>query len=189
LERNVEHGMPGYLDQYGAGEDRRNQIIFRIVVSTLAVVIIAAFSWYLLKNHHQENVVKNFLSAIRKGDYQGAYRIWGCTTPSACSGYSYDSFLADWGPNAKSSSQATANFKPDLSVLGLTDSESCNNGVLLTVEVNRSRTEKLWVNKSGGSSGNGDSISFAPYPICPHKNPWAIMLHRTIGRLRKPLLK
>ena len=63
-------------------------------------------------------------------------------------------------------------------MLGITDSESCNTGVLLTVAVNRSRTEKLWVDK-----GN-DAISFAPYPICPHKSPFAIMIHRTIGRLR-----
>ena len=43
--------------------------------------------------------------------------------------------------------------------------------------------EKLWVDKAS------DAISFAPYPICPHKNPFAIMIHRTIGQLRKPLLK
>jgi hypothetical protein len=34
-----------------------------------------------------------------------------------------------------------------------------------------------------------DGISFAPYPICPHKSPFAIMIHRTIGRLRYPLLR
>jgi hypothetical protein len=58
--------------------------------------------------------------------------------------------------------------------------------VLLTVAVNSTRTEKLWVDKGG--TGN-DGISFAPYPICPHKSPFAIMIHRTIGRLRYPLLR
>jgi len=82
--------------------------------------------------------------------------------------------VGDWGAK---------NDPPDPKVLGIADSESCNTGVLLTVEVNATRTEKLWVEKSG------DAISYAPYPICPHKNPWAIMLHRTIGKLRKPLLK
>jgi len=91
--------------------------------------------------------------------------------------------MADWGPAAKSSSQPGVDFRPDPSLLGLTDSESCNNGVLLTVEVNQARTEKLWVDRKS------DAISFAPYPICPHKNPWSIMLHRTVGKLRKPLLK
>ena len=85
--------------------------------------------------------------------------------------------MGDWGPGGNAPDGA-----PDLSVLALTDSESCNNGVLLTVNVNGRRVEKLWVDK------NQDSISYSPYPICPHRNPWAIMLHRTIGKLRKPLL-
>jgi hypothetical protein len=44
----------------------------------------------------------------------------------------------------------------------------------------------LWVDKN---SKQNDTINFAPYPICPHKSPFAIMIHRTVGRLRKPLLK
>jgi len=166
--------MAGYLDQYGAGEDRRNRIIIRTIVITLAAVILASLSWYIFKNHHQEGVIRAFVDAVRKRDLQSAYKVWGCTPEKPCTGYSYDKFVADWGPQGDA---------PDPAVFGLTDSESCNNGVLLTLAVNRSRTEKLWVQK------NSDAISYAPYPICPHKNPWAIMLHRTIGKLRKPLLK
>jgi len=166
--------MAGYLDHYGAGEERRNTIIIRSIVITLSLVVAGALGWYLLKNHHQEGVVKAFVNAVRRGDYQSAYQIWGCTPATPCKGYDYDKFVGDWGPK---------NDAPDPKVLGITDSESCNTGVLLTVEVNPTRTEKLWVEKSG------DAISYAPYPICPHKNPWAIMLHRTIGKLRKPLLK
>ncbi|HVV44679.1 MAG TPA: hypothetical protein VHC72_05720, partial [Bryobacteraceae bacterium] len=120
-----------------------------------------------------------FLSDVRRGDLRAAYRDWGCTAATPCSGYSFDKFAGDWG----SASKANA---PDPAILGIVDSESCNNGVLLTVTVNADRQEKLWVDKG---SGERDAISFAPYPICPHKNPWAIMLHRTIGKLRKPLLK
>ena len=166
--------MPGYLDQYGAGEERRNQIIIRIVVTALAVVILGGLSWYLLKNHHQESVVKTFVRDVRRGDYHAAYNAWGCTAQRPCSGYDYNKFMQDWGPGASG---------PDAAVVGVTDSESCNNGVLLTVDVNRARQEKLWVDK------DNDAISFAPFPVCPHKNPWAIMIHRTIGRLRKPLLR
>jgi hypothetical protein len=170
--------MPGYLDQYGAGEERRNKITIRSIVTVVVVAVLGSLFWYLLKNHHQEGVVRNFLAAVRKGDLSGAYRAWGCTAEKACSGYPYDRFTADWG-----SAKINPDGQPDLAVLGLTDSESCNNGVLLTVQVNASRTEKLWVDKSA------DAISYAPYPICPHKNPWAIMLHRTVGKLRKPLLR
>lgn len=174
---------PGYLDQYGAGEDRRNKIIFRSVAGALIVIIVSAFSWYLLKNRHQEGVVKDFLAAVRRGDLPRAYRIWGCTEQKPCSGYGFERFSGDWGQKAPSAAAANEGGPPDLSMLALTDSESCNNGVLLTVEVNRARTEKLWIDKTN------DAINFAPYPTCPHKNPWAIMLHRTIGKLKKPLLQ
>jgi hypothetical protein len=174
--------MPGYLDQYGAGEERRNYILSRLAIAVFATVVVVSLGWYVLENHHQESVVKTFLQAIRKGDYQGAYRDWGCTPAKPCSGYEFDRFLGDWGmaqPGAPSNDLG----QPDLNVLHISDSETCNTGVLLTVEVNPKRIEKLWVDKSG------DAISFAPYPICPHKSPFAIMIHRTIGQLRKPLLK
>jgi hypothetical protein len=82
--------------------------------------------------------------------------------------------MSDWGPG---------NNAPNPSVLHLADSESCNNGVLLTVAVNPSRQEALWVDKTS------DEISFAPYPVCPHKSAFSIMIHRTVGKLRKPLLQ
>jgi hypothetical protein len=140
-------------------------------VAVVVVVIVTALGWYLLKNHHQEGVVKTFLGDVRHGDYQAAYRDWGCSPAKPCSDYPFNKFTEDWGSAA------------DPAILGLTDSESCSTGVLLTVAVNASRQEKLWVDKSN------DAISFAPYPICPHKSPFAIMIHRTIGRLRTPLLK
>lgn len=168
--------MPGYLDQYGAGEEERNRLIIRLIVGTVTVVAVTALGWYLLKNHHQESIVKTFLGDVRRGDYQAAYRDWGCMTDKSCSSYTFDKFSEDWGAKAKDGA-------PDPGILGITDSESCNNGVLLTVAVNATRQERLWVDKSG------DSITFAPYPICPFKSPFAIMMHRTIGRLRKPLLK
>jgi hypothetical protein len=169
--------MPGYLDTYGAGEERRNRIVIRSATAVVVIAVGGLLGWYLLKNHHQESVVKTFVEALRRGDYQSAYRDWGCTPERPCSAYSFNNFVSDWGTGA------AAPNAPDPGVLGIADSESCNTGVLLTVSVNRSRTESLWVDK-----GN-DAISFAPYPICPYKNPFAIMLHRTIGRLRKPLLK
>jgi hypothetical protein len=168
--------MPGYLDQYGAGEEERNRLIIRSVIAIIAVAIVVSLSWYLLKNHHQEGVVKTFLADIRRGDLQAAYRDWGCAGATACSSYSFDKFNQDWGSAAKDGA-------PDAAVLRLTDSESCNTGVLMTVTVNATRQEKLWVDK------NNDAISFAPYPICPFKSPFAIMMHRTIGQLRKPLLR
>ena len=166
--------MAGYLDQYGAGEEKRNRTIFTIVATILTVSIVGSLGWYLLKNHHQESIVKSFVAALRRGDYQGAYNIWGCTAAQPCSAYSFPKFQEDWAPKDQSSNPSS---------LGVSDSESCGNGVLLTVQVNPSREEKLWVEKGS------DAISFAPYPICPNKSSFAIMMHRTVGVLRKPLLQ
>ena len=168
--------MPGYLDQYGAGEEQRNRIIIRSILAVVIVAVVGSLGWYLFHNHHQESLVRDFLAAVRRGDLRAAYAVWGCSDAKPCKGYDFDKFSSDWGASAKPED------KPDLSVLRIEDAESCNNGVLLTVDVNPQRTEALWVDKSG------DAINFAPYPICPHKNPWAIMLHRTLGKLRKPLL-
>jgi hypothetical protein len=161
--------MPGYLDQYGAGEDRRNRILAWSITSVLVIVVVSALGWYLLKNHHQEGVVKTFARDLAAGNFQAAYRDWGCTAQTPCSAYNFDKFMEDWGPKSAA---------PDPSVIGLSDSESCNSGVILTLQVNHTRQEKLWVDK------DDDRIGFAPYPICPHKSPFAIMAHRTIGQLR-----
>jgi hypothetical protein len=165
--------MAGYLDQYGAGEEQRNTIIFRTIAVLVIAAVLISLGWYLFRNHHQEAVARRFLNDIRHGDFQAAYRDWGCHAGRDCAGYPYDKFLSDWGPG---------NNAPNAATLRLADSESCNNGVLLTVDVNPGREEALWVDRSS------DSISFAPYPVCPHKSPFSIMIHRTVGKLRKPLL-
>lgn len=166
--------MAGYLDQYGAGEERRNRIILRSVLAVLIIAVVSTLGWYLLLNHHEEGVVKSFVAALKRGDMQGAYRIWGCGASKNCSGYEFSKFLRDWGPGPDG---------PDPAVLGLTDSEECNNAVMLTLQVNKTRTEQLWVDRGS------DAITFAPFPICPQQIPYEIMAHRTVGKLRKILLK
>jgi hypothetical protein len=166
--------MAGYLDQYGAGEERRNRIIIRSILAVLMIVVVVALGWYLTLNHHQESVVKSFIAALKNHDTEGAYRIWGCTSSHPCRDYSYDKFMKDWGPGPNG---------PDLSVIGLTDSEECNNAAMLTLQLNASRVEQLWLDKGS------DLISFAPFPICPGQIPYEIMAHRTIGKLRKILLQ
>lgn len=162
--------MAGYLDQYGAGEERRNVIIIRLVVAVVVVAVVVTLGWYLFLNHHQEGVIKEFVAALKRGDVQGAYGIWGCTSSKPCRDYSYEKFAQDWGPGPNG---------PDPSVLGLTDSEACNNSVMLTVKVNAKRTEQLWMDRTS------DLVSFAPVPICPQQIPYEIMAHRTVGKLRK----
>jgi hypothetical protein len=164
--------MAGYLDQYGAGDERRATIVKRIVLSVAGVIVFIALPWYLFKNHAQERVVKDFLGLVRKHDYATAYKAWGCGDPSACSGYPYDRFLEDWGEKSS----------VDPKLLRIEDSESCGSGVMLTVRASRDRQDTLWVEKSNGI------VSFAPTPVCPSKSFWGMAAHLTVGKLRKPFL-
>ncbi len=166
--------MSGYLDQYGSGEEERNRLVGRLFGALIGVGIAGALGWYVFQFHHEESVVKTFVAAVRKGDYEAAYRDWGCTAEKPCRGYSMESFLRDWGPNGSA---------PDPAVFGLVADEGCNNAVLFTLAVNAKRQEKLWVNQGS------DEIGFAPYANCPRKNPYAVLLDRSLGWLRKPLLK
>ena len=162
--------MASYLDQYGAGEQKRETVLKTIVLSVIFLAIFGTLGWYLFKNHGQEREVKDFLSLVRNKDYQGAYQAWGCTAAKPCTGYSYEKFMDDWGGK---------NGSP---VLRIVDSESCNAGVILTVDVTADRQEKLWVDKSSSA------LSFSPFPFCPNKTPLANMIHQTVGKLRKPFL-
>ncbi len=164
--------MAGYLDQYGAGEERRLWIAKWAIGSILFLLIFGTLGYYLFKNHAQESAVKHFLATIRAKDYKAAYAMWGCTDQKPCPGYDYNKFLEDWGPKAVSDS------------MRISDSETCNAGVIVTVAKDQDGTkqEKLWIEKSNPTMG------FSPFPSCPNKTPLANMIHQTVGKLRKPFL-
>ena len=162
--------MSGYLDQYGAGEERRLVLIRNSVIIGLTLIVVGSLLWYLFRTYHQARVTKDFLRLVRSGDFQAAYRVWGCGSPQSCQGYAYQKFLEDWGPNS-SAGQGR---------LHITDTDSCNSGVIITLRGGSQDEEvKLWMEKKGS-----DALSFSPVPLCPGKSPWAIMMHRTVGRLR-----
>ena len=85
--------------------------------------------------------MKSFVDGLRRGDYQAAYRDWGCTAAEALLRLYVRKFHGRLGRAAKTMRARIPR------ILGITDSESCNTGVLLTVAVNATRTEKLWVDK------------------------------------------
>ena len=161
--------MSGYLEQYGAGEDRKEHLIRNAIFLALAVIVVGGLGLYLFHTHHQIGVTNRFLTLLRAKDYQGAYGAWGCTTATPCKDYPYEKFLEDWGP--KSASGANP-------VLRITDSEGCGAGVILSVAVSPGNQQKLYVGK------DNDSLSFSPLPTCPGKSAWVIMAHRTLGRMR-----
>lgn len=148
--------MAGYLDQYGAGEERREKIVKRsmIAVGVLAVVFIfvAAPLWVYFYNHRQESRVKSFFELLAAKNYTEAYAMW-CTAAQPCPGYPMASFMQDWGPSS--------GLPDNVAVL---DGQSCGTGVIVDVDAGKAGDKRLWVER------DSLTIGFAPFPECPRQN-------------------
>ena len=143
--------MPGYLDQYGAGVDRRLKIIKTVVIAAVSLVVVGGVLFYIFYNYSQERQVKRFFALLQAQDYQGAYEMWVRTADDR-RGYPFKSFLQDWGPQSQHS---------DVAGYRIAKSRSCGSGVILTVDFSKGQEEKLWVQR-------GDlTIGFSPLPGCP----------------------
>ncbi len=164
--------MAGYLEEYGAGEDKRENLIRNTILITLAVLFAGGLLFYLFRPIHQISLTKHFLNALRAKDYPGAYAAWGCTAASPCQQYPYDKFLEDWGP------KSAAGASPDPH---MTDIESCGKGEIVSVNMAPGDRQSLFAEKGT------DVLSFSPTPVCPGKSTWSIMIHRTLGRMRQIL--
>jgi hypothetical protein len=96
--------MGSYLQSYGAGEEQRNRTIKWLMISFIGVILISWFSYLFFHNYFETRTVKHFLAEVNSGNFQAAYRDWGCTEATPCPNYDYKRFLEDWGPNKKISS-------------------------------------------------------------------------------------
>lgn len=144
--------MAGYLDQYGAGEERRGKIIRNVVISLIALIVIGGALTFSFYNFREEGQVKQFVSHLSARDYKAAYALFGCTDAKPCRYYPFDKFMEDWGPNSGHAGFSEAR---------ITRSRSCGSGVLLTVDYGKSQQEKLWVER------RDMSIGFPPVQGCP----------------------
>jgi len=141
--------MSGYLDNYGAGEERRENIIKKALIALAVLIVVGAPLLYIFHNIRQEHRLKQFFSLLAVHDYKAAYALWGCTDAKPCRGYSLNDFMQDWGPN-----------KGDPTKFRITRSKSCGSGVILNVDFGNERNI-LWVQR------NNLVIGFSPFPGCP----------------------
>ena len=144
--------MAGYLDQYGAGEERRGKIIRNLVIAAVTLVVVGGSLFFYFHNWREERQVMSFMNLLTAKDYKAAYALFGCTDQKPCRYYPFDKFMEDWGPSSGHTGYNQAR---------ITRSRSCGSGVLLTVDYGKSQQEKLWVERVD------KSIGFPPVQGCP----------------------
>lgn len=161
--------MAGYLDNYGAGDERREKIIKTAVISVAVLLLGGAILYALFHNYPEERQAKRFFELLRAQDYKGAYALWGCTDAKPCRDYAISEFMKDWGPE-----QGRVD---DIDVL---DAESCGSGVIVEVEAGKAGNKKLWVERETRVLG------FPPFERCPQGNRihdlWRNIRYRLHGR-------
>jgi hypothetical protein len=142
--------MAGYLEEYGVADERRNRII-RWIVIVVAVVGILGVPLYLLHPLFSGWwQVRTFMGDLRRADYHAAYRVWGCS-PQPCSGYSFEDFMADWGPKGRFAGAANGSIQKV---------RPCGGGTIVVVAWPKD-SQTLWYQPSD------HSLTFWPWGGCP----------------------
>ena len=154
--------MAGYLDQYGAGDERREKRSRWLLIAGGTAAAALVLWWFLfgwdkseivredhvarlvqkLRNHRQEAEVRQFLDLVRAQQYEAAYKVWGPNKD-----YPFQKFMEDWGPQSQRK----------LSSFNIIRSRTCGSGVVITVDFQKGAEESLWVQKSD------QTIGFSPF--------------------------
>ena len=144
--------MSGYLDQYGAGDERRARNIKIVVISLVGLAALTGVLYFFLRNYPQERQAKRFFQLLVAGNYQQAYGMWASTEDERHS-YPMSAFMQDWA-------------SPSVQVhsFDILDAESCNNTVIVDVDLGQAGDKKLWIDRKTLA------LSFPPYDQCPHQN-------------------
>jgi hypothetical protein len=144
----------GFLEEYGVGDVRREKTIRWIVIAAALLVIGSIVGYFVFRTWPAKRRVEAFLDKLREGDYQTAYRMWGCEQP--CRDYSFERFLEDWGVKGGFGDPKGAEVK---------ETSFCNTGVIVTVAPAKGPDVALWYERSNST------LSFSPWPVCVERIP------------------
>ncbi|MBZ5585621.1 MAG: hypothetical protein LAQ30_26155 [Acidobacteriia bacterium] len=138
--------MGGYLDTYGAGEEKREKTVRTLAFWVGLALVIAAVLYFIfhfvIPNRSERGEVNGFFQLLAAHDYKQAYAMWGCTDAAPCRDYPFTSFLQDWGPEAV-----------PVTTFQVLDGESCGSGVIVDVDAGKAGDKKLWVERSNRTLG------------------------------------
>lgn len=147
--------MAGYLDSYGVTDHKRERRIKQILLGTALAAIVVFAGIVFLRNFQEKRAVNRFFDALKAGNHQEAYRIWGCTPESPCRDYAFEKFMEDWGPGG-------AYGKADAA--RITTVDSCGAGVVMTIHYPQTEPFGIWVDRQTHTLG------FAPWHRCPGRH-------------------
>ena len=139
--------MAGYLENFGAGEERRERTVKRLAIAAVALLILTTVGYFLFRDYREKQVAEHFLTLLREKKYEEAYRAWGCP----CKDYKYSMFLEDWGPQGPHANMETAK---------VVKRQHCSDGYLMTIEWGANDRLPLYVNRAD------QGLSIFPHPLC-----------------------
>lgn len=155
--------MPGYLDDYGVVDAKRERRKKQIVIWGLAILLVGTSGFFYFRNWSEERTIDRFFGLLKEQKYSDAYKLW--QTPESAKFYPPQKFTEDWGPNG---------IYKNASSLKIRNVDACNAGVVFWVSYSGAEDFGLWVDRSTGI------VSFAPWVRCPgrHLRIWEFLKER-----------
>ena len=150
--------MTGYLEHYGAGDERREKRRRNVVLSILGLMVVSCALYFAFRNYREEKQLTIFFDLLKQQNLKAAYELWGCTDSTPCRDYVFDRFQEDWGPKSKHA---------NLGVMKVVKTKSCSSGIIQIVNFGENEDVNLWVNRKDRI------IGFAPWPVCNPRMPGA----------------
>ena len=147
--------MAGYLEHYGAGDEKREKRRRNIVLSLLGLIVVSGALYFSYRNYREEKQLTIFFDLLKQQNYKAAYEMWGCTEATPCRDYAYSRFQEDWGPKSKHT---------DMGAMKVVKTKSCDSGIIRIVNFGDGDLN-LWVNRKDRV------IGFAPWPVCNPRMP------------------
>ena len=141
--------MSSYLATYGAGEQKKADLIKWSVLTVLGVAVLSVVLYYSFRHYRERGQISAFLEQIESKNFPEAYKLWGCSKEQPCRDYSYEKFLEDWGPAGEYKNAHQAR---------ISERFSCVGGIIRTLDFGQDRTVSLWV------ESKDLLVTFAPPP-------------------------
>ena len=154
--------MSGYLESYGAGEEKRARRIKRVALVVVVALAAGTALYFGFRDYREKQQAKLFVALLQQKNYQAAYTLWGCTPTSTCREYTVDKFLEDWGPKSPHA---------DASKLQIVNTRGCSSGVIIEVRSGGSDPDYLWVERGTRNLGFAPLADLFGRPVCDPKVP------------------